>query len=250
MMRHHMAGKWGGAAWRMAALLPLMLLGSCILTPGKFVSTLDIRADRSFTFTYVGQVVATDMGDGMKSLDSGDEETDAQGDAALIETTLDGKQPRMRRIAEAAQDDEARMQAIAESLAKEDGFRSVKYVGNRMFEVDYAITSRLTHGFVFPFNPDAQAAIPFLAIELRKDNRVRVQAPGFADSSDKMGGGMGGGAMPGASQLDGSFTLTTDARIVSQNQEDGATDGPRGASITWKVGPLTRVAPMAILEFR
>ena len=28
-----------------------LLLASCLLTPGKFTSTLDINRDRSFTFT-------------------------------------------------------------------------------------------------------------------------------------------------------------------------------------------------------
>ena len=37
-----------------------LLLVSCLLTPGKFVSTLDIRSDRSFTFTYAGEAILTD----------------------------------------------------------------------------------------------------------------------------------------------------------------------------------------------
>ena len=42
------------------ALAAPLLLASCFLSPGKFVSTLDIRKDRSFTFTYVGEIIAAD----------------------------------------------------------------------------------------------------------------------------------------------------------------------------------------------
>ena len=122
--------------------------------------------------------------------------------------------------------------------------------------VDYSITSRLDHSFIFPFNIDAQAIIPFLAIEVRADGKVRVQAPGFAngDKSGGIGGGMGGGmGGPGAPDagkaLDGTFTLTTNAEIVSQNQEEGATDTPRGKQVVWKVNSLTKTAPMATLRF-
>ena len=37
-----------------------LTLSSCILSPGRFVSTLHVAKDRSFTFTYVGEVVLLD----------------------------------------------------------------------------------------------------------------------------------------------------------------------------------------------
>ena len=40
-----------------ASCLPLLLAG-CLLAPGRFTSSLDIRADRSFTFAYQGEVHA------------------------------------------------------------------------------------------------------------------------------------------------------------------------------------------------
>ena len=49
-------------------------------------------------------------------------------------------------------------------------------------------------------------------------------------------------------KLDGTFTLTTDAEVVSQNNEGGATAGPNGKTITWKASPLTKDAPMAVLR--
>ena len=57
-----------------AAIAPLFLFG-CILTPGKFVSSLTINKDRSFTFAYKGEVIAIDPADefskGLKSKDKG-----------------------------------------------------------------------------------------------------------------------------------------------------------------------------------
>src|SRR5687767_7572202 len=49
---------------RIAVMLAApLLLASCLFTPGKFVSTLDIRAVRSVTFTYAGDVVLIDPQD-------------------------------------------------------------------------------------------------------------------------------------------------------------------------------------------
>ena len=59
--------------WRiiMVLLLPVTL-SSCVLVPAKFVSTLIINADRTFSFSYVGEVVALDIGDEMtKGLGAG-----------------------------------------------------------------------------------------------------------------------------------------------------------------------------------
>jgi len=144
------------------------------------------------------------------------------------------KTPAKPKDSAPGKDEDAKLRSIADALAKEEGFRSARYVGGRKFLIDYAISGRLDHSFVFPFNIDAQAVFPFLAIELRKDGKVRVQAPGFANASEKGGGmaaGMGSGMDDSAKSLDGSFTLTTNAEIISQNQEDGATDSPRASKL-------------------
>jgi hypothetical protein len=60
----------------------------------------------------------------------------------------------------------------------------------------------------------------------------------------------GNGGDDAAKALDGTFTLTTDAEIVSQNQEDGAQDVAQGKRIVWKITPLTGEAPAATLKFR
>jgi hypothetical protein len=148
------------------------------------------------------------------------------------------------------------MKTLAEALSREYGFRSVKYIGNRKLAIDYAISGRLDHAFVFPFNPDGDVILPFIAVELRGKDRLRVKAPGYANQQSMSAslGGLGGMPAAGAdadasSALDGTFTLTTNATIVSQNQEDGAQTLPDGAKkIVWKANPQTKEAPLAVLQ--
>lgn len=249
-----------------AGLMALLMLSSCYLAPGKFISTLDIRADRSFTFTYKGEVLIADMDrgmlDGMKSDGSGANQSFYEDDAPPIEEEAYYMQIAAKGRAassppsakpEALPEEPgkvSKMRAIADALAKEKGFRSARYLGSGKFEVDYAITSRLDHAFVFPFNVDAQIVLPFFVVELRGDDKVRVHAPGLAsDASKTSSGGMGMGMDDIAKGREGSFTLTTDAEILSQNQEDGPINTPRGKQITWNVTPLTKIAPMATVRF-
>ncbi|CAN5442201.1 hypothetical protein BH10PSE12_BH10PSE12_23450 [soil metagenome] len=262
-----MGGVMGRAGLR--ACLPLgvvLLLSACLVTPGTFDSTLDIRADRSFAFTYKGEVIALNMDKAMQGGASPDTDDMPEGeDSAYQQIVLNtGAKPQKPArkpsppitdadnagFADAA-DDTTKMEAIATALSKEKGFRSARYDGGGKFEIDYAITGTLTHAFVFPFNIDAQIVFPFIAIELRGDDKVRVKAPGYANSDDKLQGPMGSGAagQDAAKALNGTFTLTTNAAIVSQNQEDGPSAVPGGQRILWKVDPLTREAPMAVLKF-
>lgn len=232
----------------LAIAAPLMLLG-CVLTPGKFVSTLRIDADRSFAFTYVGEVIAVDPGSefskGMAEGMSDDTDDDAEPEGASF-TPIAQESPddQAAEAAAKAAETEAKNKAIAETLSKEAGYRKVEYLGDNKFMIDYAITGRLTHNFIYPFNTDAQVVIPFIAIELRANDTVRVTAPAFANQTQSPVPGPGSAA----STLDGTFTLSTDAEIVSQNNEDGAkTEGARKV-IGWRATPLSKTAPMAVLK--
>lgn len=239
----------------MGALAGLLALSACLVTPGKFESSLDIRADRSFSFAYKGEILASDMGKealtGASSSPSGDDapEGEAENSPTLMQIAAQEED-----FSDAAADkgDDAQMQAIAAALTREKGFRSARYMGNHKFEIDYAITGRLDHAFLFPFNIDAQIILPFVAVEMRGDDRVRVKAPGFANGFDKSQGpaGIGSAGDEAAKALNGSFTLTTDAEIVSQNQEEGAQSTPQGKRIVWTITPLTSDAPAATLRVR
>ncbi|QNQ10198.1 hypothetical protein [Sphingomonas alpina] len=254
------------------ALLPLAL-ASCVLTPGKFVSKLTIDADRSFTFSYVGEVIAIDISDelgkGMGGAFSGEPSGPGADDdgkaepkptlwksAAQDSGTKDRTDNDTDKVDEKAKaaakkaSAEARNKAIAEALTKEAGYRKVTYLGDGKFDIDYQISGTLTHSFVFPYNVDAEAVFPFVIVEVRANNTVRLKAPAFAnEGSDKNMGMDMPGADQASSKLDGVFTLDTNAEIVSQNNEDGpATPGAR-KTVTWKATPLSKTAPMAVLRF-
>ncbi len=103
---------------------------------------------------------------------------------------------------------------------------------------------------MWPYNVDAELMFPFIAVELRANNTVRMKAPAFANDSSKSSSAMGmQGLDKASSQLDGAFTLDTNAEIVSQNSEEGAVTAPGGRkTITWKATPLTKDAPSAVLR--
>lgn len=229
------------------ALPGVMALSACLVTPGKFESSLDIRADRSFSFAYKGEIIASDSGKGAMGIPEPASEDGEAAPAQLLQIAAETFD------SEADNGNDVQMRAIADALKKEKGFRSARYLGKRKFDIDYAISGRLTHAFLFPFNIDAQIVLPFVAVELRGDERVRVKAPGFANGFDKSQGptlGAGGPGEEAAKALNGSFTLTTDAEIVSQNQEEGAQPAPNGKRIVWRVTPLTSEAPAATLRLQ
>ena len=231
------------------ALACCLMLGACLVTPGKFESTLDIRADRQFSFTYKGEIISSDMkGLGAPGNDPVGDGSPEKKDSALHKTAMQKGHEEGFGGGSAA-GDEAQMLAMAAALSKEKGFRSARYMGNHRFEIDYAISGRLTHSFLFPFNSDAEIVLPFVAIELRGDDRVRVKAPGYSNGFDKSREPMGqsGSGEDASKALDGHFTLTTNAEIVSQNQEEGAQSTAKGKRIVWRITPLTSEAPMATL---
>jgi hypothetical protein len=205
------------------ALAAPFLLVSCFLSPGKFVSTLDIRKDRSFTFTYVGEIISADP---KVTNGSGADARPAAPATPTAETI-------------------AQRKAVAEALSKEEGYRSVEYLGGDRFRVDYSVSGRLDRGFVYPINLDAMAFIPWIAAEIRKDGTVRIKAPGFGDPSEQMGSGAPSEPAEGRQ---GTFTLTTDATLVMQNNEEGAAPGP-GTKIVWHITPTTKAVPTAVVRF-
>lgn len=241
----------------LAIVVPLLLTG-CLLTPGKFDSRLTVNADRSFTFAYKGEVIAIDPGDEMgKALKEGDKDADStedsdadsEGEATKEESGFTPiafqEKDKAETDADADADKERKHRAVAEALSKEAGYRSVQYLGDGKYLIDYEISGTLDHNFVYPYNLDAEIMFPFIAIELRKNGTVRVKAPAFGNEST-------GDSTPGKSEatkhLDGTFTLDTNAEIVSQNNEDGVSTANGRKTIVWKATPLSKAAPSAVLR--
>jgi hypothetical protein len=230
-----------------------LTLSSCILSPGKFVSTLHIAKDRSFTFTYLGEVILLDpaaamqrgMQDGLAgAAPSGDEGMGEEDDVVANAAVAAPATPAAPAAETAQQIAEAK--AIAEALSKEVGYRSVQYLGKNKFRVDYSMTGKLDRSFVYPVNMDAKSIIPWIAVEVRKDRTARVMAIAFGDQDMDMGSA----AKPdsGPKERDGTFTFTTDAELVMQNNEEGMAPGP-GKKVVWKVTPASKTVPTAVVRF-
>lgn len=240
---------------RATALLLPLLLTACLFQPGKFESSLTIHKDRSFTYTYRGEVTAIDLegmaGELAAAMPQGENPSAIEGADDLSNTAADdamGAKTPEELAAEKAKKDE-QYRELAAQLSKEYGYKKVEYRGDGLFWVDYEISGVLTHNFSYPFNQDAAMIFPWVAVELRGGETIRVKAPGFAKQEDMSGmGAMGGGGGDVPSKIDGTFTLTTDAEIVSQNNEDGAKKQGANTVITWRVTPRTDAAPMAVLR--
>ncbi|HEX8125451.1 MAG TPA: hypothetical protein VF548_07710 [Allosphingosinicella sp.] len=235
-----------------------LTLSSCILSPGKFVSTLHIGKDRSFTFTYVGEVILLDpaaamqqgVEEGLAGAAPAADEARADEDALfgnLADDSTDAAPPAApaKPAVETAQQ-VAEAKAVAEALSKEAGYRSVEYLGKNKFRVDYAMTGKLDRSFVYPVNMDAKSIIPWIAVEVRKDRTARVMAIAFGDQDMNMGGAAKPDSQP--KERSGTFTFTTDAELVMQNNEEGMAPGP-GKRVVWKVTPASKTVPTAVVRF-
>ncbi len=239
-------------------IAPLVLVG-CAFSPGKFTSSLTILADRSFTFSYQGEVIAVDlasemakgMGDAFKD-DTKDGDKKETSDTAMLQPAVWQNKAPKNTEAPAEEEDpaadeakkEAKFKAIGEALTKEAGYRSVTYKGKGVFLVDYQISGKLTHSFLWPYNIDAEVIFPFVVIELRGRDQVRVKAPAFGDDDSPAKGKDD----DSKAKLDGVFTIVTDGELVSQNNENGATSANGRKTVTWKATPLSKDAPMAVVK--
>lgn len=219
------------ARW-VAVLAAPLLLNSCLLTPGKFVSTLDIKADRSFTFTYVGEAILIEP-----SISAAPDSVD---ESAADEDADTPKPDTPEMVAE--------RRAVADALAREQGYRAAEYLGGGRFRVDYAMSGRLDRNFLYPFNSDAEAIFPWVAIELRKDGTARIKAPAFGDGEAGPNAGPLNPLNDAAKHREGSFTLTTDAELVMHNNEQGMAPG-QGKTVVWTVAPTSKTVPTAVVRF-
>lgn len=259
------------------ALPAVLLLAGCFMTPGQFEAEMDIRKNGAFTFSYDGEIYMLGMNDLANMADAAetaepciDEETSQERPCTPEE--------RDNREAEQAQE-KAMMQAMlggsdlsdpemaakfASDLERQAGWDSVEYRGDGLFAVSFSISSTLTHDFAFPLIEEMPAGKPFVTASLRDDSRMRVEASGFASQGggplQAMMGGMAGafsqleseGATPGPSmpelpQMRGTFRLTTDASILTNNTDEGPSPASDGQSLVWDIGPATMTAPSALL---
>ena len=150
--------------------------------------------------------------------------------------------------------DDQSNRAFAAKLMKFEGWRSVTYKGNGVFDVDYRFAGRATQDFAFPMLPDNDLLIPFIAIRRRADGSVLVTAPGMTGGSGPLASRMGSaarGAKDGpVSRAEGRFTVITDGEILTNNSEDGASANAVGRQVHWDVSPASTKIPETLIGLR
>src|SRR3546814_20333244 len=109
-----------GAARLLLILAAPLLFASCLLTPGKFVSTLDIKRDRAFTFTYAGEVIIADPGKAV---------TGGFAEAMRSETEGDGVDDQATATSAETEATGAETRAIGEALFNESTYHSAEDTG-------------------------------------------------------------------------------------------------------------------------
>lgn len=278
-----------------AALIAAVLLAGCMLLPGKFAAALDLRKDGRFSFTYTGEITVlglTRLAEMGAKADAGSDKFEAEpcfdeeyekehkcSDAEIAEQKKTWEENRTK-AAEKRERDLANMKMVfggidptspqaaeelAERLRKQAGWKRVEVKGNGLYDVDFAMSGRLDHDFVFPTVERVAMVNPFVNVLRRADRSVRIDAPAFgpqqngglgatspiglmaaaaAADADKDGTGIGS-AIP---QPEGTFTLTTDGQILANNTVDGPAAVPTGQKLEWKITPRSEGAPMALVK--
>jgi hypothetical protein len=142
-------------------------------------------------------------------------------------------------------------------------WHKVEHLGNGVFMVDYSTSGKLADDYAFPVIPRYALGEPMIHVTRWDNGRLRVEAPAFrSDPEMSLSALIGMGSMAsgmlgkGASDkkpaepiaIKGSFTLTTDARILANNSEDGPEDAVGMQMLRWDIGPAAYGAPMALLK--
>ena len=151
-------------------------------------------------------------------------------------------------------EDPATMDAFAERLQSYEGWKKVTHKGDGVFDVHFEAKGRIDQGFAFPLFPEVDFIVPFVQTARRDGNKVRVVAPAFVQGENMFDPtGMGRatqaeGKADNFVKAEGSFTLTTDAEILTNNTREGPSPGPGGTKVLkWTVGPLDKAKPEALL---
>lgn len=284
---------------------PLLLTG-CLVTPGQFESELVIQKDGAFTFSYDGEISVLGM-QKLISVAAQSEEEDFEPqcfkDSGYSETVY-RRQPMVQSsedLTRECTDKEAEEQRLekkreneqmigvfqalfggidpstpdalkemVERTRKQKGWEQIDHRGDGIFDVKYAISGRLDRNFVFPHFEQAKAATAFVETITRKDNKVRIEAPGFSqldesngmmqlgtlaamgekDKSEKEGFGEGDKSPlpPGFTKPNGTFKIITNAAILTNNTDEGPATAGDMKVLSWTITERTKTPPEALLE--
>ena len=196
-----------------------MLLSACLVLPGKFAATLDLRKDGHFSYTYQGDIVflgltkLAEMAMAQKpkaefspsACYKKDGETERTCTAAEVaEQEVDWEAEQTAQAEKDAKDKDMIVKAlggidptdpkaaadIAARLSGQAGFKRVTYMGNGRYDVDYAISGVLAYDYQFPtIERMMPQVIPFIVLNKRSNGEVRVDSPLMQQAALAMPGG-------------------------------------------------------------
>lgn len=224
-----------------------MLLAGCLLTPGKFTSSLDLRKGGAFTYKYDGEIhllalsklatmgqasdtqefveepcytddfeerdcTSEEKAEQRRVWDEGaaDRKAKKEQEAAAMRAMLGGIDPA----------DPAAAQELATRLRRQVGWNRVDYKGDGLFDVSFSLAGKLGHDFLFPTFEGFPMANFFVTVSRRQGGNVRIDAPSFAPQA---GGNpfqsmMMGGMMAGAAEA--AATKAADAAASGEATSD------------------------------
>lgn len=244
------------ARWRVAAATALataaaLVLAGCIVSPGAFQASLDLRRSGEFTFAYSGEIYLlalsqlADMANEAEA--SGDEfieqpcyddedfEERACTEEEIARQKQDWEDQAASRKASAERDTEAMKamlggidpadpeaaEELAERLRRQEGWKRVEYRGDGLFDVEFELTSRMGHDFAFPTFERFPMSNSFVSAILRQGEVVRIEAPGFASQGS---GNPFQGMMTGMAGVMGAAgAAQSDSQAVSKVPEMNGT---------------------------
>lgn len=152
--------------------------------------------------------------------------------------------------------DPATMSEFARRLQGQGGWKKVVHKGDGLFEVDYEISGRLDHDFVFPVFDRVEFIMPFVQATRLGSGKVRITAPAFVKPGAEWMGMSAAGAAAAMGrernwpfrEAEGTFTLVTDAAILTNNTREGPSSEGGSQILKWTVSPLDRGRPEALLQ--
>ena len=194
-----------GAIATLTAALAL-LLAACLVLPGKFAATLDIRQDGHFTYTYKGELLILGLtklaetalkaappakfepsscykDDGETERPCSNAETTQQ--KADWDSAQKAAAVKQQRVLETFKkvfggidpNDPKAAQELAVRMGHQSGWNSVVYKGNGVYDVEISITGSLDRDFGFPTIERMPGMMPFLVINRRTNGEVRIDSP-------------------------------------------------------------------------
>lgn len=287
-------GRWRAAAGAVLAAAAAFALSACIVSPGAFQATLDLRRDGQFTFTYDGEIyliALSQLAEMANRAETADDEFIAQPcyseeefeerpctDEEVAEQRRDWEEQAATRKAAAEREAEAMKamlggidpsdpeaaEELAERLRRQEGWKQVEYKGDGLFQVEFALTSRLGHDFAFPTFERFPMSNSFVIANLRQGNVVRIEAPGFTvqgggNPFQGMMTGMAGvfeaasvaegaDAPPKFPTMEGTFRIVTDGEILANNTDEGPNTAAGGQVLEWDINRRTQSPPMALIR--